>query len=72
MSKITNFEELNCWKSARELVNIVYKVSSVGVLSKDFDTKSQIRRAALSSMNNIEEGFARYYKKDSIRFYDFA
>lgn len=72
MAKITRFEDLDCWKSARELVKMVYTFSSVGLLSKDFDTKSQIRKAALSSMNNIAEGFARYHKKDSLRFYDFA
>jgi four helix bundle protein len=72
MSKIERFEELDCWKSARELVNYVYDLSSDGLLSKDFTTKDQIRRASLSAMNNIAEGFGRYSDKEFIRFLEIS
>ncbi|MCR9288225.1 MAG: four helix bundle protein [Bacteroidetes bacterium] len=72
MAKITRFEELTCWKASRELVKLVYKLSSTGNLARDFDTKSQLRRAALSMMNNIAEGFARFSKKEFIRFLDIS
>jgi four helix bundle protein len=68
MSKIEKFEDLKCWQAARMLVKNVYKLSSKGALGKDFDTKSQLRRAALSAMNNIAEGFGRFGKKDFIKF----
>jgi four helix bundle protein len=72
MSKIEKFEDLRCWQAARRLVKEVFEVSETGKLSKDFDTRSQFRKAALSTMNNIAEGFGRYHSKDSLRFYDFS
>ncbi len=72
MAKIEKFEDLDCWKAARELTNLVYEVSEKGKLRTDFDTKSQFKRAALSSMNNIAEGFTRVSQKEFMRFLDIA
>ncbi len=72
MSKVERFEDLNCWKEARELVKEVYIICEEGKLSRDFDTKSQIKRAALSIMNNIAEGFGKYSTKEFIRYLDTA
>jgi len=72
MSKIEKFEDLNCWKKSRELVNLVYRVSDIGKMKTDFDLKSQIRRASVSTMNNIAEGFSRYSQKEFIRFLDIS
>jgi four helix bundle protein len=43
-----------------------------GKLAKDYDTKGQLKKAALSSMNNIAEGFGRFSRKDFIRFLDIS
>lgn len=72
MAKIEKFEDLECWRTARELVNYVYDLCEQGALAKDFDTRSQIRRAALSTMNNIAEGFGRYSNKEFIRFLEMS
>jgi four helix bundle protein len=72
MGKIERFEDLRCWKEARELVKEVYIISEDGKLARDFDTKSQIKRAALSIMNNIAEGFGKYSTKEFIRYLDTA
>lgn len=72
MPKVTQFEDLKCWRLARELVKLVFDACEEGKLSKDFETKSQIKRATLSSMNNIAEGFGRYSNKEFIRFLDFS
>ena len=55
--KINKFEDIQAWKEARELVKQVYKLTSSGKFQKDFGLKDQIRRAAISIMANIAEGF---------------
>ncbi|MCA6381529.1 MAG: four helix bundle protein [Cytophagales bacterium] len=72
MAKIEKFEDLKCWQAARELVKVVYVACEEGKFIKDFDTKSQMRRAALSTMNNIAEGFGRGSDKEFIRFLEIA
>lgn len=72
MSKVTRFEDLKCWQASRELVKQIYLVCENGKFVKDYDTKSQLRRAALSSMNNIAEGFGKFSNKEFIRYLDTA
>ena len=57
MGTIKNFEDLQIWISARNLVNLVYTDFNS---CNDYVFRSQICRAALSVMNNIAEGFCRY------------
>lgn len=72
MSKIERFEDLKCWQAARALVKESFTVALEGKLSVDFDTRSQFKRAALSSMNNIAEGFGRFSDREFLRFLDTA
>jgi len=57
MSSITRFEDLHAWQSARQLANLVYDLTTEGQFASDFGLKDQIRRAAVSVMSNIAEGF---------------
>ena len=70
--KVEKFEDLRCWQAARELVKLVFVASNSGPLVRDFETKYQLKKAALSSMNNIAEGFGRFGVKDSIKFYNIS
>lgn len=72
MTKITRFQDLNCWKEARLLEKQTYKTSNRGRLGKDHGLRDQIQRASVSIMTNIAEGFSRFHRKDSVRFLDFA
>ena len=60
MSKtIERFEDFIAWQKARKLTAAIYKVTNEGDFVRDFGLKDQIRRAAVSSMSNIAEGFER-------------
>jgi len=56
MASIQKFEDLICWQKSRELANFVYAITKDW---KDYDLRSQIRRAGTSPMFNIAEGFDR-------------
>jgi four helix bundle protein len=57
MPGITRFEEIQAWQTARELTNAVYKLTSQSEFSRDFGLRDQIRRAVVSVMSNVAEGF---------------
>jgi four helix bundle protein len=57
MTTAKRFEDLEVWQKAKELTNLVYKYSSDGVFARDFGLRDQMRRAAVSIMSNIAEGF---------------
>jgi four helix bundle protein len=57
MATIERFEDLEAWQRARELTNVIYDMSDVGAFARDFGLRDQIRRAAVSIMSNIAEGF---------------
>jgi four helix bundle protein len=57
MPTITRFEDIQAWKMARELTRLVYTLSNRGTFAQDFGLKDQMRRAAVSIMSNIAEGF---------------
>ena len=63
---------MRCWQASRKLVSMIYGMAESGKLMKDYDTKSQIKRAALSSMSNIAEGFGKFSNKEFIRYLDIA
>ena len=67
MSKIQRFEEINAWQEARELTNKIYQISEKGKFVDDFTLKNQIRKASMSIMFNISEGFGRKTDKESCR-----
>jgi len=68
MAKIERFEDIQAWQKARLLVKEIYSISNSGQFAKDFGLRDQIRRAAVSIMLNIAEGFARKTAKEFVQF----
>ena len=68
MATFKRLEEIEAWKKARELVNMVYDVTGEGDFARDFGLRDQIRRASVSIMSNIAEGFERDGTKEFIQF----
>ena len=57
MATITRFEEIEAWQTARELTRQIYTLTRVGQFARDFGLSDQMRRAAVSILSNIAEGF---------------
>jgi four helix bundle protein len=62
------FEDLEVWKEARNLAREVYQITQDAAFSRDFGLRDQIRRAAVSVMSNIAEGFDRAGNQEFIQF----
>ena len=66
------FEELPCWKKARELCQAVFELINLPIFKKDFSLRNQIWDAAGSVMDNIAEGFEDSSTKEFIRFLGYS
>jgi four helix bundle protein len=72
MSRIERLEDLDGWKLARALTSLIYNASGTGEFSRDFALRDQIRRAAISIVSNIAEGFERDGDKEFLQFLSLA
>ena len=68
MSTVKSFEELIIWQEARKFTNNIYKVTKKFPKEELYGLTSQMRRAAVSVMSNIAEGFDRRTTKEFISF----
>jgi len=66
--KIERFEDIRAWKETRELVKRIYEVTDGQAFQRDYSLRDQIRRAAVSIMGNIAEGFDRQSNREFVRF----
>jgi four helix bundle protein len=68
MARVTRFEDLDAWQRARELAGAIYRQSESGRFASDFGLRDQIRRAAVSVMSNVAEGFERGGDQEFVQF----
>jgi four helix bundle protein len=68
----TRFEDLQAWQAARRLTQQVYEVVQSPKLRRDFGLADQMRRAAVSAMNNVAEGFDSASRVEFARFLRYA
>jgi four helix bundle protein len=65
---VTRFEELKVWNSARAFNREVYQLTRKREFARDYAMVDQMRRASLSVMNNIAEGFEKYRRNEFLQF----
>ena len=68
VGKIERFEDLEVWQKARELVALAYRITAKPPFGQDWSLRNQLRRAAVSAMANIAEGFERGGNKEFLQF----
>jgi four helix bundle protein len=68
MASFRTFSDIDAWQKARELTGLVYAATKAGAFAKDFALRDQIRRASVSIMANIAEGFGRSGSGEFIQF----
>jgi len=72
MSKVERFEDLKIWQLARELCQMIHKLTIKDQFSRDFKLVGQINGSSGSIMDNIAEGFERDGNKEFIQFLTFS
>jgi four helix bundle protein len=72
MATPMSFEDLDAWKAARELTNEAYRLARREPMSRDFGLCDQFRRAAVSVMNNLAEGWESLHVAEKKQFYNWS
>lgn len=70
--KIERFEDIESWKEGRKLTNGIYDLTVESPFSRDYGLVDQVRRASVSIMANIAEGFDAGSNKAFVNFLSFA
>lgn len=68
MATILKFEDIVAWQKALELSDLIYEHSNKDKFSKDFGLRDQMRKASVSVVSNIAEGFEREGNNQFIYF----
>jgi len=72
MPKVERFEDLKIWQLARELCQMIHKLTIKDQFARDFKLVGQINGSSGSIMDNIAEGFERDGNKEFIQFLTFS
>jgi four helix bundle protein len=72
MAGYNSFEEFEVWQKARIVTRKIYSVSGSAKFAKDYSLRDQIRRASISIMANIAEGFFRDGNQEFVQFLSIA
>ncbi len=66
--KVSKFEDLVAWQKSRDLTRENYRITNKDGFARDFGLRDQIRRASISVMSNIAEGFDRATRTEFHQF----
>lgn len=70
--EMRGFEDLECYQLATQVMKEAYGVASSLPPQEKYNLADQLRRAAVSGVLNIAEGYGRYHYLDCIRLYYYA
>ncbi len=68
MASIERFEDIEAGQNARRLTSAIYTATKAGEFGRDFGLRDPIRRASVSVMSNIAEGFERGGDREFLQF----
>lgn len=66
--KLTSFKDLRVWKEGYALTLRVYKITAQFPKNELYGIVSQMRRACVSMVSNIAEGYSRKGRKEYVQF----
>lgn len=69
---IFDFEKLKVYETGIEFVRAIFKLTKTLPRDYQYSLADQLRRAALSIVNNIAEGSGKISKKEKLQFYRFS
>ena len=72
MALVKRFEDFEAWQAGRQLAKSIYALTESERFRRDFGLIDQIRRASVSIMNNIVEGFDSGSPAEFIKFLGYA
>lgn len=72
MQQLSSYKTLIVWQKAYQLALLVYSITKDFPKNELYGLVSQMRRAALSVVANIAEGYIRASRKDRLHFYNMA
>lgn len=69
---VSGYRRLIVWQEAKKLALLVYELTEKFPHNEQYGLVSQMRRAAVSVMSNIAEGWLRRSAKDKLRYLEVA
>lgn len=72
MTAFRHFSEIHAWQTAKSVAVAAYRLTEQAPIGRDFGLRDQVRRAAVSVMSNIAEGFGRGRDRQFSYFLDIA
>lgn len=68
----SGYKKLIVWQEAKNLTVLVYKLTEKFPKSEEYGLKGQMRRASVSTMSQIAEGWIRKSIKDKLHYLEIA
>ena len=64
------FKDIIAWQKGYELTLLIYQLTAKFPKSEEFGLKSEMRRASVSYISNIAEGFKKHSMKEAVHYYN--